>query len=134
MLEPATTPSPWSLTLDGTTIPLTPTIEALIAIERETGRTLYQLAEAAKDRAVTIPQLVAIVRSFAGPDCPVEAVRAPAIVLGWQAPMSAGADDAAAGVIVSNGVLGVLAGAMMPLMAALMGKVDRFGRLNVSGD
>ena len=134
MTEPATSPSPWTVTLDGVTIPLTPTIASLIAIERDTGRTLLQLADAVSTRSVTLTQLATIIRSFAGPQSPLEAARASEAYYLWRTPMMSAGDDPLCGLIISNGMVDVLASGMTPLVAAVMGKTDAEGRLRLASE
>ena len=121
--------SPWTLEIEGQVVPLTPKLDALIGIERATGKTIYQHLDAAHRRAVMLEDLAFIVRFLVGEDCPIEGLRSPISRSGLHGPLAQLHGEQAEAIIVRAGMIDVLAIVMVPILAAVKGQVDEHGRL-----
>lgn len=118
--------APWTVAIDGHPVPLAITADAIVGIERHTGRTLFQHADAASRRAVPLRDLAIILRYLAGVGAPIAALRGPPIVELISGEPGVMTDlqpqhfgETAEAVIVRNGLIEVLAAVMLPIVAAM---------------
>ena len=140
------TPAAWTVNIDGHEIPLRITTCAAIGIERATGRTLFQHAEAVQDRSLSIAHLATMLRFLAPVDSPVAALRGPtldealpphiALALGGLDAVTLGAPlgtgDTAEAAILRNGLVDVMARVMVPIVAAMRAGADAAGNPRVA--
>lgn len=126
----------WSVELQGRTYPLVPSLPALRGVERATGCTLFSLVEAGAGGGLTIDQLTSITACLAkvGDGDPLfggvqmRALAAASAIAPGPGPLA----EPLAGAIMEAGIVAVTSRVLVPLAAAMAGRVAPNGDLRAT--